>query len=320
MDLFGIITTALLLGLVPKFLEAVLWLIVRLTTHVVVINELTQVSNMDRLLAGIGWCSPSRLVGPTCLPADGAHLLFMRGPAIAIRETSIQGRGDVTRKYTIYATGSASRAIQANLTGDPRDVTCRYVYAPAPWRTSTVTVQCTPPPSSYKWQKRAVNLLLSRYKSANYVTALVSGGAGVGKSTLGELLSVAIKTSLNVAPEVVKNMDLTAKGLLLEDAFDTPTQLTPVILMLDEFNATIDAAEKCDKPNQREGASLAETPTSLLTLLDRVGRTRHLIVIATTNTPLEQMQEGIYQRYTRKGRLDYHIQIDAKKNIVVTYG
>ncbi len=137
---------------------------------------------------------------------------------------------------------------------------------------------------------------------------LVCGPTGTGKSTLGELLAVSLKEGLSIQTEVVKNMDLTLKGLLLEDVFATPTLGSPVVLMLDEFDATIEHAESTNSDTEKgEGTSLAATPTSLLSLLDRLNRTPYLIVIATSNRTVEEMTTGVYGRYTREGRIDVHV-------------
>jgi hypothetical protein len=312
MEIISLVLVSLLVGLVPQVLGAIIAVLVRLLAHVIVVGQYSQVSNMDRLLADIGWCS-ARTLNPGRTPADGIHFLFMRGPAIAVRSSNASERGGVSRVYTIYATGPAAEAIRGRLVGNPRDIDCVYVYSPSAWRTSATMVKQSPPASAYHWQKNAVKELMGRYRCSSRVTTLVCGGPGVGKSSLGELLAVEMKTTLKVSPEVVKNMDLTAKGQLLDDAFGTPTELTPVILMLDEFDATVDSAEsRGDQNKQREGASLAETPTALLTLLDRLGNTRHLIVIATSNKPLSEMEAGTYARYTRKGRLDCHVEAPAK--------
>jgi SpoVK/Ycf46/Vps4 family AAA+-type ATPase len=137
---------------------------------------------------------------------------------------------------------------------------------------------------------------------------LICGPMGTGKSTIGELLAVELKNVLKLPTEVVKNMDLTLKGLLLEDVFATPTLGSPVVLMLDEFDTTIEHAES-EKSGKGEGTSLAETPTSLLSLLDRLNRTPYLVVIATSNRTVAEMtaSTSIYGRYTRAGRIDIHI-------------
>lgn len=311
MEIYHAILISLLVGVASTLLSAALNTLILLCAYVLAVQEQAQVSALDRLLAETGWCS-ARKLGPGRLPADGVHFAFLRGPLIAVRSSETLARGGSSQKYTVYAIGSAAAsAIHERLTGDPRDVVLRYVYAPAPWRSSSVTMRCAPPPRAHPWQNRAVRKLFERFRNQSRATALVCGSMGAGKSTLGELLAVAIKTEMRLIPEVVKNLDLTSKGLLLEDAFDTPTSSSPVILMLDEVDATIDHAERAEtkEGDKREGASLADTPTSLLAVLDRLNRTPHLVVIATTNKALTAMTAGGYARYTRKGRLDLRFEV-----------
>lgn len=307
MEIFDALLLSLLMGAAAPLLSAALKLLVALLFTVIHVGERAQVSSLDRLLAEVGWCA-SRSLGPGRLPADGVHFLFLRGPILAVRTRTANPRGGSALGYTLYVFGRAgARAVSERLTGDPRDVILRYVYAPAAWRTSSVTMRAAPPPRAHAWQAQAVEALLGAYRTRSRAALLVCGPMGTGKSTLGELMAVAVKEALNISAEVVKNLDLTSRGLLLEDVFDTPTPSSPVVLMLDEFDSTVDHAERADRGDGKsEGTSLADTPTSLLALLDRLNRTPHLIVVATSNRTEEEMTSGIYARYTRAGRIDTH--------------
>jgi hypothetical protein len=315
MELLETILVSLLVGASASLMAVLGRALLHLVTHVIEVGEQAQVSVLDRHLAEAGWCS-SRHLSPGRLPAAGVHFAFLRGPVIAHRTSTKSRMGGTDHGYKIYAIGSsAAVAIAEKLTGNPRDVIVRYVYAPAPWRTSTVTMRCSPPLSVYRWQEAAIDTIVCEYRMRDHASALVCGGMGIGKSTLGELIAVQLKKTLKVSPEVIKNFDLTSKGLLLEDGFDTPTPNSPIILMLDEFDTTVDCAENSGQKegDAREGASLADTPTTLLALLDRLNRTPNLIVIATSNKGVTEMAGGAYARYTRKGRLDLHIPADTAK-------
>jgi hypothetical protein len=293
-------------------LSAFVKLLIALLFKVVHISEQAQISSLDRLLAETGWCS-SRSLGPGKLPADGFHLLFLRGPTLAIRSRTAHPRGSDTLEYTLYNLGGrCAMAISEKLSGNPRDVVLRYVYAPCAWRTSSVTMRAAPPTMCHAWQTHAIRTLLGAYGARSRATVLVCGSMGTGKSTLGELLAVSLTEVLHLQTEVVKNLDLASRGLLLEDVFATPTLGSPVILMLDEFDSTIDHAERTERGDEKsEGTSLAATPTSLLALLDRLNRTPYLIVIATSNRTVEEMTTGMYGRYTREGRIDAHVRAEG---------
>lgn len=79
-----------------------------------------------------------------------------------------------------------------------------------------------------------------------------------------------------------------------------------IVLLFDEFDTAIDFAEK-PKEGKGDAKSLADSPATLLSLLDRINRIDHLIVIASTNKTNAEMTTGVYARYTRKGRLDMHV-------------
>ena len=310
MEIFDALLFSLLMGAAAPLLSATIRLLVALLFYVVDVKEQAHVSSLDRLLAESGWCS-SRSLEPGRLPAEGFHFLFLRGPVLAARTRTANLRGGTTLEYKLYIFGrSCASNLSERLTGDPRDVIIRYVYAPAAWRTSLVTMRAAPPPISHAWQTDATETLLKMFQAEGGATMLVCGPMGTGKSTLGELVAVALKELMHLEAVVVKNFDLTSKGLILEDVYDTPDIGSPVILMLDEFDSTIDHAEKADKNDGKsEGSSLAETPTSLLSLLDRLHRTPHLIVIATTNRTVTEMTTGIYARYTRDKRIDARLTI-----------
>lgn len=280
------------------------------------VEESVPVSVLDQILSARGWCSARRL-GPGRLPADGVHLLFpgssegLKWPAFAVRQTTEGARGGTASRFCVYAlTAADAKALGAALSGAPSAICLCYVYAPCPWRTSTNTMRAAPPGPPRAWQAKAVTALLERFASQGRAAALVCGGPGAGKSTLGEFLAVRLK-GMGREPVVVKNLDLTAKGLLLEDVFATPTPGFPVILMLDEFDATVAHAEG-GKDGDKEGRSLAATPTSLLTVLDLLNRMDNLVVIATTNRTAEEVRSGVFQRYTRRGRLDLHVAAAAE--------
>lgn len=304
MQLYETIFVSLLIGIASSLLSKVLIALLHLVCHCVRITEQAQVSTLDRLLAETGWCS-ARFLGPGRLPADGIHFAFLRGPVFVVRCTESLSRGGSSISYSAYAVGRATvDALQAKLTGNARDVILRYVYAPAPWRTSTVSQRCAPPSKAHKWQSEIVRAVVKRYLTATHASVLVCGAPGLGKSTLGELIAAELMARTRMVPEVVKNLDLTARGLLLEDAYDSPTPTSPVILMLDEFDATVAHAERDQSGDgAREGTALADTPTSLLAVLDRLNRQSHLIVIATSNMGLDPLRKK-YPRYVRDGRFD----------------
>lgn len=313
MELFDALIMTVVLGAATPFIAVLARTLLGAIATVIVVREQAQVSSLDRILAEMGWCT-ARTLSPGRPPAEGCHFLFLRGPVVALRTRATSARGDERSAYELYTFGAAAaQAVSARLSGDPRDITLRYVYAPAPWRTCTVTTRAAPPPRAHPWQDQVIRQIESAFATNGRASALVCGAPGLGKSTLGELLADALQSRSRLAAEVVKNLDLTARGLLLEDVYDTPVPNSPVILVLDEFDAAVEYAERAER-GDGEAAALAETPTVLLTLLDRLGRTPHLIVLATSNRPLSEMTTGRFARYTRAGRLDLHTEAAPANN------
>jgi SpoVK/Ycf46/Vps4 family AAA+-type ATPase len=79
--------------------------------------------------------------------------------------------------------------------------------------------------------------------------------------------------------------------------------------MMNEVDDAIAFAERKAEEatnTHREATSLADTPTSLLHLLDRMNLMEYTIVIATTNKPLSTMEKDPFTRYVRPGRFDIH--------------
>ncbi len=303
----------LLASCIAPALGAAARALVHLCARVMVVGCDHQVAVLDRWLARHGWCS-ARTGDPTPLPAAGAHFGWLGGPFVALRHSEPLARGGVATTYTVYSLGCEA-AIRQEVSGDPRLIVNRHVYAPAPWRTSSDPVRIRPPAAAYPWQKRAVDQLMSAVRASaaahdpaevGRASALICGPPGIGKNTVAELLAERAQRELKVEVEVVSSFDLTSPGLLLGDGFNTGAGKL-VILALDEFDTTVDFAQR-KEGSSREGRSLADSPSSLLAVLDRMGKTDGLVVIATSNKPLGDMLAGDYRRYTRPGRLNLHIE------------
>ena len=315
-------------GSTAALVGAVLRALAHLLLHVLVVDEQMQASAMDRLLADSGYCS-SRTVGPARMPADGYHALSLHGSGRGLvlahraRQRPAPRHGAPRTHYRIYALGRATAAaLHQSLMGNAAHIAVCYVYAPAPWRTSSVSLRVPPPGVPLPWQEDAVRALVDAFQRHGRASMLVCGPSGAGKSTLGELVAAELQQRLRTAPVVIKNLDLTLPGLLLEDAYDTPSPDAPVVLHLDEFDAMVDHAERGSLLQQqqhagssgssaREATALADTPTSLLSIMDRLNRAPAHIVIATSNRGSSEMNSSPYARYVRRGRLDWHAAVIA---------
>jgi len=110
-------------------------------------------------------------------------------------------------------------------------------------------------------------------------------------------------------PTLILGLDLMAKGVCFDDVLAVPpSPNTPTILMLDEYDAAIDYAL-----GVRTGASdtscLAESKPRLLAFMDRLASMPNVVVIATTNTPLAELNAKERAPFVRVGRLDMYINV-----------
>jgi hypothetical protein len=296
------ILIATLVGSSASLFHTIASILVACFCTVVCVDDRRRVAVFDHLLGHIGLCSRRR-VGPNDPPADGLHFAFLSGPVFAVRATTPGGfRSEAEVGYVLYVVGGAARRkLESLISGDSSEIMTRWVYSPAPWRTSVTTVRQRAPPAAWPGQAPIIARICDAYAQGQRSSALIVGPPGRGKSRLAELVAVELRARYTVEPVVVKNFDPTARGQLLDDILACPTQGEPVIVVLDEYDAVIAHAEgKLD--GDAEGSSLAKNRSSMLSCLDRLGVMAHVIVIATTNVSEENLETA----YVRRGRLDLH--------------
>lgn len=287
-------------------------LITHLFFRVITATYTSQISTLDTLFRVTGFCS-TRL--PDGRPGEGLHFTFRRGFILAWRTQTAEGeRSPSTVSYTVWTCGnSAHEYLITLLAGDPSEIMIRYVYNPMPWRTSVVTTRERRVLAPRTWQKKILARIIDLYTKKDSALILVHGKPGDGKSTLGTLVAIALKTLHTCEPVVVRNCDLTVRGLTVDDYLgSTPTKHQPIVLMFDEFDGAVKKAEKGNKGESgehREGSSHADTKATLTSIQDRLALMPHVIVIATTND-VELVTKKEYQAYTREGRFDFTTKSD----------
>jgi len=129
----------------------------------------------------------------------------------------------------------------------------------------------------------------------------VTGEQGIGKTALSDLFACALK-AIGADPIVVKSFDPTAGMLTIDPIIEIPTSQSPVILLIDEYPNVIKASEETNKDNKKQG--LTNSRGSWLSLMDRLAEMPYLIVIATGNVKLAELDPA----YVREGR--FHIRKD----------
>lgn len=301
-DIITAVIVSVLVGLAPQLLTFAHYIITAMFFNVIVVSDLRKVSSIDTHIGKIGYCSSrqSRAGNP---PGDGLH--WFEG-TIAHRETTKGGeRSSDKTSYTLYVRQKNLSGINSMLSGDSNDVLIRWVYVPVPWRVSITDMYQAVSFSPYSWQTLALREIMIRYLDNNHMASvLLIGEPGKGKSSIADLLAVKMKRELQVEPIVVKGLDLTAKGITVDDFVQCPSFSSPLIICLDEYDTFVKHAENMNGDEGKgDGNAIAKNRSTLLSFLDRLNRTSFLIIIASTN----DLNISHDPAYTRRGRFDVHI-------------
>lgn len=230
-------------------------------------------------------------------PTNSFHIRIIGyGFIVAIRTSSSNFR-NTSESYVIYGTKLAVEKLQGQISDSDTKIAEVFKLkisnfeSTGPWHASFITADEEPYfATAFPGQEICVE------KIATTKSIFLSGEPGVGKTNVALFLAKKLKAQL------VFGYDLTAPGVSLDDLWRLcPSDNNPVILVLDE----IDGAFSCANANNRakEHRCLAQNKTALNTLFDRFERTKHLIILATSNKKFSELVD-LYPSYIRKGRFD----------------
>lgn len=229
-------------------------------------------------------------------PTDSFHIRIIGFGFIVASRTSTSRYQGNSESYMIYGTRKAVEKLQGEI---PSDATAPEVFklkisnfeSPCPWNSSFITENEEP-----YFSTPFVGQEICIEKISETKSIFLSGEPGVGKTNVALFLAKKLKAQL------VFGYDLTSPGVSLDNLWRlSPSENSPVILVLDE----IDGAFACANANKiaKEHRCLAQNKTALNTLFDRFERTKHLIILATSNKSFAELNEQ-YPSYIRKGRFD----------------
>jgi hypothetical protein len=244
-------------------------------------------------------------------PTNSFHIRFIGyGFIIAVRTSTTNYRGS-SESYMIHGTKLAVEKLQGQI-GDTDTKIAEVLKlkisnfeSTGPWNTSFITADEEPYfATAFSGQELCIE------KIATSKSIFLCGEPGVGKT------NVALFLAKKLTAQLVFGYDLTAPGVSLDDLWRLcPSENAPVILVLDE----IDGAFACANANNRakEHRCLAQNKTALNTLFDRFERTKHLIILATSNKRFSELVE-LYPSYIRKGRFDSCFTLTTDDCVVET--
>lgn len=277
-----------------KIIGIVFEWIVRLLLVTIVIKSDKMIREIDQFLVetsrGSDICQDS-----TKKPLDSFHIRFVaRGLLIASRSTAENYHG-TAESYIVWGTaGAVDKLCLRQQATETYKLKISNFESTGPWQSSFITSDEEPHLSMpLPGQEACVDAIMfeSRNKSI-----LLTGEPGVGKT------NVALFLAMRLCAHIVFGYDLTAPGVSLDNLWRlSPSEDQPVILVLDE----IDGAFACANTGRtaKEHRCLAQNKTALNTLFDRFEKTKHLIILATSNKSFADLQKN-YPAYIRPGRFD----------------
>jgi hypothetical protein len=311
MDIFLVVYTAIaaaFLGSTSVVVNHLVELVLSLFVTTLVVDEFRSVYILDREISSNGYCS-RRQAGFSRFPAEGVHFIYLLGPVVAIKSLiqSTSSFSGVQHKYTIYSFRNvSSQYIEKITAGDPTENFVKWIGKNGN-RTSHMRIKA--PAVPFAWQQNIMGKIIAAFKEKRHVSVLLSGAPGIGKSRLAELLATELRRNSSVEPTIVKNYDPSDSFVSFDSVIGNPIVSEPLIVVLDEYDAIIQAAEA--KPLvemvQQPQLRVHSSRTVMLGVLDLIALVDHVIVIATMNAAISSVDAA----YTRPGRFDHHFTITA---------
>jgi hypothetical protein len=297
---------------------------------VTIADELRQTQLIDHYLIERGYCSAINLT--PLLPADGWHFACLgallksqvTGLVFVKRDTVSEPQSFSYTQYTFFiwrlrwverqrrrASKPTHDILKDVLNGNPDEILVRYIEQSNPYSihetTNYVALQGPPKP----WQVQKTRQVMSLYRARRSASVFVSGVPGTGKSSLARYLAAAARQEDGVEPIVVCGASLVAQGGYLRRYIRCPTQGQPIFLVFNEFDRAVMKAEK-DEEDGGRASSIAGSRTKLLDTLDMIPEIPWLIVVMTTNKPLDFFVENSdldLEAYVRDGRFDFRWEV-----------
>lgn len=261
-----------------------------------VVTDPRDVRVLDRDISERGY-STRRLAGAGRFPAEGIHIAWSFGLALAVKKARISTmiHDSSTYMYTVYTFGRrATRRLEQITAGNPSEIRVNLItYIGSGGNYANHGGMIKAPGEPWAWQATVIDMIMAEFAKTTTVSVLVTGRPGVGKSSLAEVLSVKFASQACQA-SIIKHYDPTQTYPDVFSVVQEPTFDKPTILLIDEYDSIVVRAEKENKRSEMLGA------------LDILARISHVVVLATTNAEIASIDE----RYTRRGRFNLHLAVE----------
>ncbi len=144
-------------------------------------------------------------------------------------------------------------------------------------------------------QSLAVARLKQQYEDTGHASMMLCGPPGTGKSTVAGFLSVALNgNKVKIYSELCTSM--------FEGIPTTINSKTPIIIVFDEFDLIMDAAQQPPPDGQTVAKSFV-SKVKIHQMLDILNQWHGVIIIGTTNLTRQELCER-YPTFVRPGRMN----------------
>lgn len=237
-------------------------------------------------------------------PGNGWYLVFRANvPCIVVRTTTAPDRhSNGNPQYKVYTL--SSRAMQTFMFQIKENTLSMVIctsLTPWNWHTTRLSREI-PIGDEFVYQSEAIDRIIESWKTRGRCMCLLYGPPGCGKTTTAEYVVRRIQNT-QCKPTIITGMSLITVAV---DPFAVlPIDIkpgAPQVLCLNEIDAAFEWA--LAGKTTRDITRIAENKTSLNDFLDRAARTPGLILIATTNKTLKELQDN-FPAFIRSER--FHI-------------
>lgn len=138
--------------------------------------------------------------------------------------------------------------------------------------------------------------------------ALIVGPPGSGKSHIAEIFARKL-VEKGISPNLVYGFDPTIKGANFEliSSKTKPSEKSPLIIAMDEFDKLILKAHN-GLQSEYHNFLVSDKPT-LSNFMDKLGNSKHIVYIATSNEPLSWFEKKENEYVVREGRISHKFEL-----------